>query len=122
MLFNKNFDLLLIKGATVSSNKKKDWFSHEVGLVFMYGEVYKGTFKNSATFKMELSATISNNGKLQRASSDELTTNCLLKFAKHLSCQIPPNARFYRKKILDYTVVKVTWLSAHSNKSPEDIY
>ena len=106
MPFNKNFDLLLIKVATVSNNKKKDWFSHEVGLVFMYGEVYKGTFKNSATFKMELSATISNNGKLQRASSDELTANCLLKFAKHLSCQIPPDARFYRKKILDYTVVK----------------
>ena len=41
-------------------NKKK-------GLVFVYGEVCKGTFKNSATFKMELFVTISNGRKLQRA-------------------------------------------------------
>ena len=65
--------------------------------VFVYGEVGKGTSKNSATFKMELSATISNGRKLQRALSDGFTTNCLLKFAKHLSCQTHPDARFYKK-------------------------
>ena len=27
-------------------NKNKDWFSHETGLVFKYGEVCKGAFKN----------------------------------------------------------------------------
>ena len=39
-------------------NKNKDWFSHETRLVFVYGEVCKGIFKNSARFKMELFATI----------------------------------------------------------------
>ena len=43
----------------------------------MYGKVCKGASKNSATFKMELSATISNGRKLHRALSDGLTTNCL---------------------------------------------
>ena len=33
----------------------------------MYGKVYKGSSKNSMTFKMELSATISTGRKLQRA-------------------------------------------------------
>ena len=51
----------------------------------MYGEVCKGTFKNSATFKMELSTTISTGRKLQRALPGRLTTNCLLKFVKDLS-------------------------------------
>ena len=63
----------------------------------MYGEVCKSASKNSATFKMELTATVSNGIKLQRALSDGLTTNCLLKVAKHLSCQTHPNARFYKK-------------------------
>ena len=77
---------LLIKVATFWSNKK-DWFSHETGLVFVYGEVLKGESRNSATFKMEFFATIDNDRKLQRASSDGLTINCLLKFAEHLSCK-----------------------------------
>ena len=92
--------------ATFRNNKKKDWFSHKTGLVFVYGEVCKGGSKNSTTFKMELSATTSNGRNLQRASSDGLTTNCFLEFAKHLSCQTPPDARFYKKKMLDYTVFK----------------
>ena len=65
---------LSIKVATFRNNKKKDWFSHETGLVFLYGEVCKDAFKNSATFKMELFATIINGRKLQRASSDGFTT------------------------------------------------
>ena len=43
---------------TFRNNKKKDWFSQETGVVFVYGEVCKGASKNSATFKMELSATL----------------------------------------------------------------
>ena len=82
------------------NNKKKDWFSHKTGVVFVYGEVCKGTSKNSATFKMELSTTISNGRKLQRALPDGLTTNCLLKFVKHLTCQTHPDARFYKKSCL----------------------
>ena len=84
--------------ATFQNNKKKDWFSSKTRLDFVYGKVCKGTFKNSTTFKMELFATISNDRKLQRASSDGLTTDCLLKFAEHISCQKPPGARFYKKK------------------------
>ena len=86
---------LLIKVATLRNNKKKDWFSH--GPVFMYGEFLKGRSRNSVTFKLELFATICNKRKLQRASSDGLTTNCLLKFAEHVSCQTHPDARFYTK-------------------------
>ena len=56
--------------------------------------------------KMELFATISNGRKLKRTSSDELITNRFLKFAEHLPCQKPSDARFYKKKMLDYTVVK----------------
>ena len=39
---------------------KKGWFSHETGLVFVHGDVFKDGSKNSCTFKMELFATISN--------------------------------------------------------------
>ena len=70
----------------------------------MYGKVCKGASRNSATFKIELFATIGNNRKLQRASSDGLTAKCLLKFAEHLSYQAPLNARFYKKIV--YTVFK----------------
>ena len=48
----------LIKVAIFRYNKKKDWFSQETRLVFMYGKVCKGAFKNSATFKIELFTTI----------------------------------------------------------------
>ena len=41
----------------------------------MYGEVGKGAFKNSVTFKIGLFATISNGRKLKVASSDGLTVN-----------------------------------------------
>ena len=47
-----------IKVVIFRYNKKKDWLSRETGLVFVYGEVCKGAFKNSATFKMEHFATI----------------------------------------------------------------
>ena len=43
---------LSIKVAIFRCNKSKDWFSHETGLVFVYGEVCKGVFK------MELFAKI----------------------------------------------------------------
>ena len=66
---------LSIRVTTFRNNKKKDWVSHETGLVFVYGKVCKGAFKNSATFMMELFAIISNGGKLQGASSDGRTTN-----------------------------------------------
>ena len=46
--------------ATFQSNKKKDWFSHETGLVFVHGNVFKERSRNSATFKMELFATVGN--------------------------------------------------------------
>ena len=36
---------------TFQNNKKKDWFPHKTGLAFMYGEVFKGKSRNSATFK-----------------------------------------------------------------------
>ena len=41
----------------------------------MHDEVFKGGSRNFVTFKMELFATIGNNRKLQRASSNGLTTN-----------------------------------------------
>ena len=91
---------LSIKVATFQNNKKRDWFSLETGLVFVHGEVCKGASRNSTTFKMEHFATIRIGRKLQRASSDGLTTNCYLKFAEHLSCQAPPDARFYKKYCL----------------------
>ena len=75
--------------AAFQNNKKKEWFSRETRLVFVYGEVCKDASRNSATFKVELFATVGKGRKLQRASSDGLTTNCLLKFAEHLSCQTP---------------------------------
>ena len=60
--------------------RKKDWFSQETGLVFGYGKVCEGTSSYSATFRMELFVTIGKGRKLQRASSDGLTRNCLLEF------------------------------------------
>ena len=59
----------MIKLATFPNNKKKDFVSHETGLVF------KGGSRNSATLKMEFFATIGNGRNLQRTSSDGLTTN-----------------------------------------------
>ena len=50
----------MIKATTFRINKKKDWFSHETGLVSVHGEVFKGRSRNSTTFKMELFPTISN--------------------------------------------------------------
>ena len=49
---------LSIKVAIFRYNKNKNWFPLKTGLVFVYGEVFKGAFKNSATFKMELFAKI----------------------------------------------------------------
>ena len=49
-----------MKVATFQNNKKKDWFSHETGLVFMHGGVFKDRSGNSAIFKMEFFATIGN--------------------------------------------------------------
>ena len=49
---------LSIKVAIFRCNKNEDWFTHQTGLVFVYGEVCKGILKNSAKFKMELFATI----------------------------------------------------------------
>ena len=43
-------------------NNKKDWFSHETGLVFMHGKVFKDGSRNFAIFKMNLFAKISNDG------------------------------------------------------------
>ena len=48
------------KGATFWNNKKKDWFSHETRLAFVYGKVFKERSRNSAIFKMELFATTDN--------------------------------------------------------------
>ena len=50
----------------------------------------------NGALKMELFATISNGRKLKR--TDELITNRFLKFAEHLPCQKPSDARFYKKK------------------------
>ena len=46
--------------AAFRNNKKKDWNSHESGLVFVHSEVFKDGSRNSAIFKMELFATIGN--------------------------------------------------------------
>ena len=48
------------KGATFWNNKKKDWFSHQTGLVFVQGDAFKDGSRNSAKFKMELFAAIGN--------------------------------------------------------------
>ena len=106
--------------ATFQNNKKKDWFSYEAGLVFLYGKVCKGTSRNSAIFKMELVATIGKGKKLQRVSSDGLTTNYLLKFVEHLSYQTPPDSRFYKKMFTQY--LNITILSSRINKFPTVIY
>ena len=42
------------------NNKKKDEFSHEAGLVFVHGVVFKDGSRNSAIFKMEFFATTGN--------------------------------------------------------------
>ena len=89
---------LSTKVATFQNIKRKDWFSHKTRQV--YGKVFKGRSRNSTTFKLELFATTGNNRKLQRASSGGLTTNCLLKFAEHLSYQTHLDARFYKKNCL----------------------
>ena len=60
---------------TFRNNKKKDWFSHETGIFFVHGEVFKDGSWNYAAFKMELFATSGYGRKLQRASSDVFTTN-----------------------------------------------
>ena len=41
----------------------------------MHGKVFKGRSRNSATFQMELFATIGNGKNLPRASFDGLKTN-----------------------------------------------
>ena len=46
--------------ATFHNNKKKDWFSHKTGLVFVHGHIFKDRSENSTTFKMELFATTGN--------------------------------------------------------------
>ena len=46
--------------AAFRNNKKKDWFSHKTGLVFVHGEVFKDGSRNSAIFKMELFPTVGN--------------------------------------------------------------
>ena len=46
--------------ATFQNNKKKDRCSHETWLVFVIDNVFKDGSRNSAIFKMELFATISN--------------------------------------------------------------
>ena len=48
------------KSATFWKNKKKDWFSHQSGLVFVHGDVFKDGSRNSAKFKMELFPAIGN--------------------------------------------------------------
>ena len=60
----------MIKVTTFRNNKKKDWFSHKTGLVFVHGDIFKDGSGNSAAFKMELFATTGNGKKLQRASSN----------------------------------------------------
>ena len=52
--------MTFIKGGNILKYKKKDWFSHKTELVFVHGDVFKGRSRNSATFKMELFATIGN--------------------------------------------------------------
>ena len=55
---------LLIKVTTFRNDKKKDWFSHEIRLVFVHGEIFKDRSRNSAAIKMELFATIGSGKKL----------------------------------------------------------
>ena len=55
---------------TFRNNEKKVCFSYKTGVVFVHGEVFKGEFRSSAMFKMELFAIIGNGSKLQRASSN----------------------------------------------------
>ena len=45
---------------TFRSNKKKDRFLHETGLLFVHGDVFKDGSGNSGTFKMEIFAAIGN--------------------------------------------------------------
>ena len=53
--------MTLDKVATFRNNmNKEDWFSNETGLVFVHGDVFQDGPRNSATFKMELFATIDN--------------------------------------------------------------
>ena len=52
--------MIFDKVATFQNNKKKDWFSHKTRLAFVHGNIFKRGSKNSATFKMELFATIGN--------------------------------------------------------------
>ena len=40
--------------ATFRNNKKKDWFSHEAGLIFMHSDIFRDESRNSAAFNMEL--------------------------------------------------------------------
>ena len=37
------------KVATFQSNRKKDWFSHKMGLVFVHGKIFKGGSRNFTT-------------------------------------------------------------------------
>ena len=48
------------KGGNILKYKKKDWFSLETVLVFLHGDVFKNGSRNSVTFKMEVSAEVSN--------------------------------------------------------------
>ena len=50
----------MIKIASFRNNKKKDWFLHKNGLAFVLGNIFQDGSRNSATFKMELFATIDN--------------------------------------------------------------
>ena len=49
-----------MKLATYRNKKKKYWFSHKARLGSVHGNIFKDGFRNSATFKMELFATIGN--------------------------------------------------------------
>ena len=46
--------------ATFLNNKKKGWCPHKTGLAFVHVNIFKDGSRNSATFKMELFATIGN--------------------------------------------------------------
>ena len=86
----------------------------------MFGKVCKGAF-NSATFKMELFATIRMLECCKGLpSSDGLTTNV---FWNLQNIYLDKHHLHSTKKMLDYTVVKdCIWLSAHINNFPGDIY
>ena len=66
---------LLIKVALLRNNKKKYWSSHETTLVFVYGDIFKSGSKNSASFKMELFATV-DNGRVYNQWTVELACCC----------------------------------------------